>query len=84
MGDGSWENKVGKHSSRCQNSMLCLVASVVFNFLRPHGLQPTSFLCLWDSLGSSTGVGCHVLLQGIFLTLGSNLSLLHCRRILYL
>ena len=37
--------------------------------------------------GKSTGVGCHFLLQGIFQTQGSNLSLLcclHCRWILYL
>ena len=34
--------------------------------LRPHGLQPTRLLCPWDSLGKSTGVGCHFLLQGIF------------------
>ena len=27
--------------------------------------------------------GCHFLLQGVFLTQGSNWSLLHCRRILY-
>ena len=31
----------------------------------------------------NTGVGCHFLLQGIFLTQGSNLGLLHCRQILY-
>ena len=31
-----------------------------------------------------TGVGCHFLLQGIFLTQRSNLCLLHCRRILNL
>ena len=30
-----------------------------------------------------TGVGCHFLLQGIFLTQGLNLDLLHCRQILY-
>ena len=29
------------------------------------------------------GVCCHFLLQGIFLTQGSNLGLLHCRQILY-
>ena len=34
-------------------------------------------LCLWNSPGKNTGVGCHVLLQGIFLTQGSNPSLLH-------
>ena len=28
-------------------------------------------------------MGCHCLLQGIFLTQGSNLGLLHCRQILY-
>ena len=28
-------------------------------------------------------MGCHVLLQGIFLTQGSNPGLLHCRQILY-
>ena len=31
----------------------------------------------------STGVGCHFLLQGIFLTQGSNLDLPHCRQMLY-
>ena len=31
---------------------------------------------LWDFLGKNTGVGCHFLLQGIFLTQGSNLGLL--------
>jgi len=31
----------------------------------------------------NTGVGCHFLLQGIFLTQGSNLGLLHCRWVLY-
>ena len=43
-------------------------------------------LCPWDFLGKNTGVGCHLLLQGIFSTQGSNaclLCLLHCRRILY-
>ena len=37
-------------------------------------------LCPWDSLGKNPGVGCHSLLQGIFLTQGSNphlLCLLH-------
>ena len=34
-------------------------------------------------LGKSTGVGCHCLLRGIFLTQGSNLGLLHCRQTLY-
>ena len=28
-------------------------------------------------------MGCHLLLQGIFVTQGLNLGLLHCRQILY-
>ena len=36
-----------------------------------------------DSPGKNTGVGSHALLQGIFLTQGLNLGLLHCRQILY-
>ena len=43
-----------------------------------HGLQPARLLCSWDSPGKNTRVGCHVLLQGIFLTQGWNLGLLHC------
>ena len=31
-------------------------------------------LCPWDSPGKNTGVGCHALLQGIFLTQGSSLN----------
>ena len=37
----------------------------------------------WDFPGKNTGVGCHFLLQGIFLTQGSNLGLLNCRQTLY-
>ena len=44
--------------------------------------QSTSLFCPWDSPGKNTGVGCHFLLQGIFLTQGLNLGLLHCRQIL--
>ena len=38
----------------------------------------------WDFPGKNTGVGCHFLLQGTFLTQGSNPGLLHCRQTLYL
>ena len=51
--------------------------------LQPHGLEPARLLCPWDSPGKNTAVGCHFLLQGIFLTQGSNPGLLHCRQILY-
>ena len=39
--------------------------------------SPARLLCLWDFSGKNTGVGCHFLLQGIFLTQGSNPCLLH-------
>ena len=57
--------------------------SVVSDFLRPHGLQPTRLLCPWNFPGKNTGVGCLFLFHGIFLTQGSNLGLLHCRQIPY-
>ena len=38
---------------------------------------PARLFCPWDSPGKNTGVGCHPLLQGIFLTQGSNRHLLH-------
>ena len=37
----------------------------------------------WNSPGQNTGVGSLSLLQGIFLTQGSNPGLPHCRQILY-
>ena len=45
--------------------------------VQPHGLQIARLSCPWDSPGKKTGVGCHALLQGIFLTQESNLCLLH-------
>ena len=36
----------------------------------------------WDSPGKNTGVGCHFLLEGIFLTQGLNPGLPHCRQTL--
>jgi hypothetical protein len=40
-------------------------------------------LCPWDSPGKNTGMGCHFLLQGIFLTQGLNPGLLYFGQILY-
>ena len=45
--------------------------------------KPARVLCPWNSPGKNTRVGSHSLLQGIFLTQGSNLGLLHCRWILH-
>ena len=38
--------------------------------LQPYGLEPARLLYPWDSPGKNTEVGCHALLQGIFLTQG--------------
>ena len=53
----------------------------------PMDCSPPGSSVHGDSPGKNTGVGCHALLQGIFLTQGSNpclLCLMHCRQILYL
>ena len=52
-------------------------------FATPWTVACTRLLCPRDFLSKSTGVGCHFLLQGIFLTQGSNPGLLHCRQTLY-
>ena len=45
--------------------------------LQPHGLQPTRLLSPWDFSGKNTGVGYHLLLQGILQIQGLNSHLLH-------
>ena len=64
-----WMNK----SMILQNC--CLVTKSCPIPLGPHGLQPTRFLCSWAFPGKNTGVSCHFLLQGIFLTQELNLHL---------
>ena len=65
------------------NVYVCVSRSVVSKSFQLHGLQPSRFLCPWDSPGENNGVNCHSFLQRIFLTLGSNSGFLHCRQILY-
>ena len=55
---------------------VCSVVSVMLDFLQPYGLSPTILLCPYDSSGRNTAVGCHALLQGVFLTQRWNLHLL--------
>ena len=45
----------------------------------PHGLEAARIPCPWNSPGKNTGLSGHALFQGIFLTQGLNLGLLHCR-----
>ena len=51
---------------------MCSAASVVSDSLQLYGPYPPRLHCPWDSPGKNTGVGCHALLQGIFLTQGWN------------
>ena len=62
----------------------CTVMSQLF--ATPWTVSPPVSSVHRDSPVKNTGVGCHALLQGIFLTQRWNshlLRLLHCRRILY-
>ena len=65
---------------QCKESV---TSSVMSNSLHPYRLQPARLLCPWDSPDKNIAVGCHFLLQGIFLTQRSNPGLLHCRQTLY-
>ena len=64
----------------------CAVLSCSFSAVPlcdPMDCSPPGTSVQEGSPGKNTGVGCHALLQGIFLTQGSNPGLLHCRQILY-
>ena len=61
---------------------VCLCVSHSVWLFVIHGLWPARLLCPWDSPGKNTGVGSCSLCQGIFLTQGSKLGLLHGRQIL--
>ena len=54
--------------------MPVLVHKSFLTLLQSHGLQ---VLCPWDFPGKNIGVAFHLLLQGIFLTQGSNPSILY-------
>ena len=58
--------------------LLLLSHLIMSDSLQPHGLchEPVRLLCPWDSPGESAGMGCHALLQGIFLTQGLDPRLL--------
>ena len=66
--------------SLCLNFLInCCIAIMLCQTLR-------WFLCPWDFPGKNTEVCCHFFFQGIFLTQGPNLYLLHllqCKQILY-
>ena len=49
------------------NLYVCVSHSVMSDFATPWTVAH-QFLCPWDFPGKNTEVGCHFLLQGIFLT----------------
>ena len=82
-----WKKPIWKvytlYDSVYKETLKVLVTQLYPTLWNPHGLYPTRLLCPWDFPGKNTGMGSYSLLQGIFLTQGSNPSLLHCRQILY-
>ena len=52
---------------------MCVCGLSRVELFRPNGLWPARLLCPWDYPDKNTGVGCHLLLQGIFPTQELNL-----------
>ena len=67
----------------CVCICVCLLFQSCLTLCNPMDCSPPDSSVHGDSPGKNTGVGFHVLLQGIFPTQGSNPGLPHCRRILY-
>ena len=63
-------------SEKCVCVSVCVPAQWCPTLLQPYGLRPVRLLCPWGFPGRTTEVGCF-LLQGMFLTQGSNPHLLH-------
>ena len=63
--------------------VLCLVAQLRPTLCNPVDCSPPGSSVHGDSPGKNTGVGCHALLQEIFLTKGWNPGLPHSRWILH-
>ena len=62
--------------------VLCLVGQWCLTLCNPMDLAH-QIPVHGNSPGKNTGVGCHALLQRIFLTQELNQSLMYCRQILY-
>ena len=61
---------------------MCLLTQSCPALCHPMDYSLLGFSVRGDSPDKTIGVGCHVLLQGIFPTQSSNPGLLHCRWIL--
>ena len=58
-------------------------STALFLLGKCHGWRNLVNWSPWGNPGKNTGMGSHSLLQGLFLTQGSNQGLLHCRQILH-
>ena len=74
----TWKFNIRKpHPVLAQAGACCCLASKLCAApLSPRGLQSAGSLCPWLFQGKNTALGCHFLLQLIFLTQGSNSRLL--------
>ena len=68
-------------SPRCKVKVL--VDQSCPTLCNPLACGPSGSFAHGILLGKNTGMGCHSLLQGIFLTQGSNPGLPHCGQIIY-
>ena len=71
------KKKLGKKVGINTCMLPCCVSVVSNSFATPWTVEPARLLCPWDFLGKNTDVGCHFLLQGIFLTQELNSQLLY-------
>ena len=65
-----------------QLGVVFLVAQSFQTLYDPTDYSPPRSSVHGDSPGKNTAMGCHALLQGIFLTQGWNSGLPHCKQIL--
>ena len=78
--EGTWESAVNWFQEIFMHrnlSCFCLVPNLCPTLQRPSCTAVCQAPLPWDFPGKNTGVGCHFLHEGIYLTQGSNMHLLH-------
>ena len=78
--EGTWESALNWFQEIFMHrnlSFFCLVPKLCPTLPWPPSTTVCQAPLSWDFPGKKTGVGCHFLLQGIYLTQGSNKHLLH-------
>ena len=64
--------------SECQVKLhACSVTQLCLTLCNPMNCNPPASSVLWDFPGKNTGVSCQFLLQGVFVTQGSDWRLVH-------